>query len=189
MNDFDLQEMTEDASKTARCINCVYYGKGSSTLVAYAECRKKGEPSRFDEYCRDWSTVDWESLTAKNLTSFVKDDTKEAEMNGKWKVNEEEPIEAKVMVEKLIYIYEALQESFRLKVYLFKNMSGRKRLEDAFLDQVDLLLRTKGYVLVNLRKEEKVVGIVKMSIILDDWKGMGKLGLFLAMRTREATDN
>lgn len=177
MDDFHLQKMTEDAIKTVRCINCVYYGKGSSTLVAYAECRKKGESIRFDEYCRDWSTVDWESLTAKNLSSFVRDYTKGAEMNGKWKVNEEQPIEAKVMAEKLIYIYEALQKSFRLKVYLFKNMSGRKKLEDAFIDQVDLLLRTNGYVLVNLRKEKKVVGIIKISTILDDWTGVGKIFL------------
>jgi hypothetical protein len=166
MDDFDVHEMVEDTNKTVRCISCVHYDKGSSELVTYANCRKTGERSRFDGYCGNWSTVDWESLINKE---------KPLKEERPWKSTEENPIDAKLMAEKLICIYDKYQEPFKMTTNKFKKISGRKKLEDAYLDHVDSFLRGNGYVLLNLRKEKKMVGVIKMSTILESWKPTGLL--------------
>jgi hypothetical protein len=181
MDEYEVRRRVEAAKKEVRCVNCVYYEKNPNALVAYAKCRKSGELSRCDDHCLEWSTFEWETQTKENDTPMVKGGSKGAEMNDKMNVREDEPISPKKMAEKLIRIYEEItQESFHMPLGKFNRLSGKKRPKTAYFNEVDSFLRQKDYVLINLKKEKEIIGIIKMSTVLDDWGRLPALFTFKA---------
>jgi hypothetical protein len=73
IDDLEVQRAVEEAKKNVRCINCIYYPQNPVTLIAYAVCRKLGEVKKFDDYCWDWSNIEWELVEAGDTIKIDKE--------------------------------------------------------------------------------------------------------------------
>lgn len=73
-----------------------------------------------------------------------------------------EPIE---MAERLIVKYKDYG-SFYLKKDEFKRLSNKNKLRDEFIKKVDIILRDKGYFLIDLIKEKDLIAISNIDSIM-----------------------
>ena len=77
---------------------------------------------------------------------------------------------AKDMAEQIIEIYSKEKKRYLISKEDFKNIAGKANLKDAYLWNVDSNLREDGYLLVDLRQEEDIIGIIKIRTIMKNWK-------------------
>jgi len=68
------------------------------------------------------------------------------------------------MAEKLMEIYRRNEKRYRLSHEAFKSIAGKTRLREAFVKEVDSVLREDGFVLVDLREEHGSIAVVKQSV-------------------------
>jgi hypothetical protein len=77
---------------------------------------------------------------------------------------------AEEMAEQLIEIYSKKKKRYFMSKEDFKNIAGKANLKGAYLWKVDSNLREDGYLLVDLRQEEDIIGIIKIRTIVKNWK-------------------
>jgi hypothetical protein len=76
---------------------------------------------------------------------------------------------ARDMADKLIDIYTNTKKRYYLSKDDFKMIAGKEKLKDAYLWEVDSNLREDGYLLVDLREEKDVIGVIKIRTIMNKW--------------------
>jgi len=77
---------------------------------------------------------------------------------------------AKDMAEQLIEIYSKEKKRYLMSKEDFKTIAGKTFLKEAYLWSVDSNLREDGYLLVDLRKEKDIIGVIKIRTIMKNWK-------------------
>jgi len=54
---------------------------------------------------------------------------------------------------------------FQLSQDDIKRIAGKRRLRDAYLDNVGICLRDDGYILIDIREESNSIALVKLEVV------------------------
>ena len=76
------------------------------------------------------------------------------------------PLTPQDMAKRLIKKYE-YEKEYCIPKGEFKRISGKKNLRDAYIDKIDVELRKKEFLLINLISEQDIIAIANIDTILN----------------------